>query len=209
MAITLTNLLLLITTLTRIYTFRRPELQEKLMFNPYRIKHKGQWYRFVTSGLIHLGWVHLLFNMFTFYFFGNWVERYWVLIDGKEWGYFYFLLLYVGGIVVADIPTYLRYKNQPYYNSLGASGGVSAVIFATIFYNPAELVCIYAFFCLPGFIWGIIYLVYSYLYDKRGTDSINHAAHFYGALYGFLLAFLIRPAAAIDFWHAITNWNPL
>jgi membrane associated rhomboid family serine protease len=207
MHLSLTTILLLITCVVSIYVFTRPDLQERLMLNPYRVKRKGEWYRFISSGLIHQGWVHLLFNMFTFYFFGRWIERYFVIIHGQELGYFYFLLLYIGGIVVADIPTYLKYKDSPYYNSLGASGGVSAIIFAAIFYNPTEEVCLYAFLCLPGFIWGGIYLAYSYFYDRQGSDSVNHSAHFYGALYGFLLAVLIRPSAIVHFFDAVMHWR--
>lgn len=207
MQLSLTVIIMLITGAVSMYVFTRPDLQEKWMLNPYRISRRGEWYRFITSGLIHAGWVHLLFNLFTFYFFGSWIERYFVIIYGKTLGYLYFLLLYVGGIIVADIPTYLRYKDYSYYNSLGASGGVSAIIFATIFYNPTEEVCLYAFFCLPGFVWGGIYLIYSYFYDKRGSDSINHSAHFYGALFGFLLAFLIRPSAIVHFFEAIMSWS--
>ncbi|MCS7018025.1 MAG: rhomboid family intramembrane serine protease [Cytophagales bacterium] len=205
--LSLVSIIVLVTVAISVYVFTRPDWQERLMLNPYRISRKGEWYRFVTSGLIHQGWVHLLFNMFTFYFFGRWMEHYFVIVYGKTLGYLLFLLLYVGGIIVADIPTYFKYKNTPYYNSLGASGGVSAVIFATIFYNPTEEVCLYAFFCLPGFVWGGIYLAYSYFYDQRGADNINHSAHFYGALYGFLLAFLIRPAAIQHFIDAVMHWS--
>ncbi len=207
MQLSLTTILLLITCVVSIYVFTRPDLQERLMLNPYRVNRKGEWYRFISSGLIHQGWVHLLFNMFTFYFFGRWIERYFVIIHGQELGYFYFLLLYIGGIVVADIPTYLKYKDSPYYNSLGASGGVSAIIFAAIFYNPTEEVCLYTLLCLPGFIWGGIYLAYSYLYDRRGSDSVNHSAHFYGALYGFLLSLLIQPSAIVHFFDAVMDWS--
>ncbi|WP_448518435.1 rhomboid family intramembrane serine protease [Rhodoflexus sp.] len=207
MQLSLTVIIMLITGGISIYVFTRPDLQEKWMLNPYRISRRGEWYRFITSGLIHIGWVHLIFNLFTFYFFGSWIERYFVIVHGQKLGYLYFLLLYIGGIVAADIPTYLRYKDHSYYNSLGASGGVSAIIFATIFYNPTEVVCLYAFFCLPGFIWGGIYLGYSYFYDKRGSDSINHSAHLYGALFGFLLAFLIRPSAIVHFFDAIIHWS--
>lgn len=207
MQLSLTTILLLITGAVSMYVFTRPDLQERLMLNPYRVSRKGEWYRFISSGLIHQGWVHLLFNMFTFYFFGRWIERYFVIVHGQELGYFYFLLLYIGGIIVADIPTYLKYKDSPYYNSLGASGGVSSIIFATIFYNPTEEVCLYAFLCLPGFIWGGIYLAYSYFYDRQGSDSVNHSAHLYGALYGFLLAVLIRPSAIAHFFDAIMQWR--
>lgn len=208
MQLSLTAVLLLITSALSIYVFTRPDLQNRLMLNPYRISRKGEWYRFITSGLIHQGWVHLLFNMVTFYFFGRWIESYFIILFGRISGYLLFLLLYLGGIVVADIPTYFKYKNSPYYNSLGASGGVSAVIFAAIFYNPTEEICLYAFFCLPGFIWGGIYLAYSYFYDRRGSDTVNHAAHFYGAIYGFLLAFLIRPSALQYFIDAVMRWSP-
>jgi membrane associated rhomboid family serine protease len=161
-----------------------------LIFYPPAVTDNRQYYRFITCGFIHADFFHLLFNMYAFYLFGGSVEGWFVLIFGTT-GKLLYLLMYVSALVVCLLPTYSKHKNDTYYRSLGASGAVSAVVFANILVEPLQgigLVFIPGIY-IPGFLFGLIYLgITSYL-DKRGGGNINHSAHMWGALYG--IAFMI------------------
>src|ERR1700704_3551559 len=119
------------TVLISLVAMNKEKLMQNLMMNPYRIKRNREYYRFLTSGFIHINHVHLLFNMFSFYFFGTLIERIFSHLFGAAGG-FYFITLYLLAVIVSDLPTYFKQKDNPQYNSLGASGGVAAVIFAFI-----------------------------------------------------------------------------
>ena len=188
----ITIILILITSAISIYAFQRQDLMEKLLFHPYSVKHRNEWYRFVSSAFVHGSWMHLLFNMFTFYFFGEAVERYVLMrLFGEVLGGVLFVLLFVVGVIIAHISTYLKYKDMPHYRSLGASGGVSSVVFCSIMFYPANDLCLYGLLCIPGFILGPLYLIYSYYQGQRGADNINHEAHLYGAIFGIIFSILV------------------
>jgi membrane associated rhomboid family serine protease len=159
---------------------------------PYRVFHRQEWYRMLTSGFLHAGWLHLGINMFVFWTFGKWVERAFGQLWGESGG-FYFLLLYLGGIVFSDIPTLFKQRNNPQYASLGASGAVSAVLFAFILFNPWSTLYIWGIIPIPGIVAGFLYLVYSARMAKKGMDGVNHDAHFYGAVFGLALPVMIEP----------------
>ncbi len=191
-----------------LYAESNPPFLAKLMMHPYSVQRKGEYYRFVSSGFIHNGWVHLLFNMMTMYFFAPMLEKIFFLGHfGLLQGYIYFFLLYIGGIIVSDIPTFLKHKDHIYYQSLGASGGVAAIIFSMIFYHPTIDIYLYFAIPIPGFILGIVYLIYSYYYSKGSNDNINHSAHLYGALYGMAFSALIRPTAILEFFEQLSQWR--
>lgn len=184
--------------------------QERIMrsfiLNPYAASHKNEYHRFITSGFIHQDHMHLLFNMFSLYFFGIAVERVFGYIFGAQ-GSLYFILLYVLAIVASDIPTFLKHKNNPRYNSLGASGGVSAVIFAFIIFQPLQDICIYFALCLPGFILGTLYIIFSWYQGRKANDNINHDAHLYGALFGLIFCIVLYPSSIPRFFEQIKNWE--
>jgi membrane associated rhomboid family serine protease len=203
----LTDLITGITVLLSIVAFQNEKLLSQCMMNPYQVVRKGQYYRFISSGFIHAGWVHLIFNMISFYSFGQAIELLFRRMHGPVMGPVYYLLLYLGAIVVSEIPTYLRYRNFPQYNSLGASGGVSAIIFAWILYYPLNTINIYFALPVPGFVLGVVYLVFSYQLDKQGGGNINHSAHLYGALFGFVFALVLDPTALLGFFEQISQWN--
>ena len=189
-----------------IIAFQRKEVMGKLIFNPYRVKHHDEWHRFITSGLIHANWPHLLINMFVFYQFGNAVEEYYnSLFPDKGW--YYYLILYTGGIVVSILPTYSKHKDNPDYNALGASGAVSAIVFASILFQPVQSLCLYGILCLPGIVMGVAYLVYSYYMDKKSKDNINHGAHFWGAIFGVAFTLLLKPDIVEYFIEQIKNYK--
>ena len=174
--------------------------------NPYRIQNQKEYYRFITSGLIHANFSHLLWNMFSLYFFGNVVEQYFAFIFGSAWPYF-FIALYVLAIIVSDLPTYFKNRNNPGYNSLGASGGVAAIIFASVLFQPLEKICFYFVFCFSGFILAVAYVIYSYYSGRRSNDNINHDAHLYGALFGILFCAVLYPASIPHFIEQVSQWK--
>jgi membrane associated rhomboid family serine protease len=117
--------------------------------------------------------------------------------------------LYIGGIIVSDIPTYLRHRDDPNYRSLGASGGVASVIFSAILFAPTNKIGIFPLppsLGIPGFIFGFLYLAYSYYMGRRRGDNINHDAHFYGALYGLVVTLILVPKAGPFFWDQIKGF---
>jgi membrane associated rhomboid family serine protease len=175
--------------------------------NPYMITKRSQYYRLVTSGFLHKDHIHLLFNMFSFYFFGEAMEQIFQYIFGSVMGSIYFIALYVSAIIVSDLPTLFKHKDHYAYNSLGASGGVSAVVFAFIIFLPLEDICLYAVLCFPGFILGIAYVAYSYYQGKRANDNINHDAHLYGALFGLIFCIVVYPEVIGNFIDQIVNWR--
>jgi membrane associated rhomboid family serine protease len=162
-----------------------------LIFYPPSVTYDKQWYRFFTCGFIHADWGHLIFNMYAFYMFGGMVEEYFQYLFAEK-GKVLYLLMYVTALAVCLLPTYSRHKEDSYYRSLGASGAVSAVIFAYILLDPLNKIGIIFLppqLGLPGFIFGLLYLIISSWLDKRGGGNINHSAHIWGALYG--ISFLI------------------
>lgn len=186
MQLSITLIIIIITVLVSIGGFSRPKIIEDLIFYPPAVSQRGQWYRFFTCGLIHADFGHLLFNMLSLYFFGPEVERAFLEIFG-EMGKWLYLFLYVSALLFSLLPTYLKNKNNAQYRSLGASGAVSAVIFAGLMLAPGTEV--YIFFIpipIPGFIFAPLYVLISVLLDRRGGDNINHSAHIWGGLYGLL-----------------------
>jgi len=202
----ITYILIGITTLVSLYAFKSPRLLSSLIMNPYYTARNQQYYRFITSGFIHKDHTHLLWNMFSFYFFGTAIEREFHALFGAS-GALYFIALYILAIVVSDIPTYFKHRNNPQYNSLGASGGVSAVIFAYIIFEPLSHICIYIALCMPGFILGALYIIFSWYQGRKANDNINHDAHLYGALFGFVFCVIIAPSSILNFVEQLKNWR--
>ncbi len=167
-------------------------LMEKLIFHPYTVHQQNEWYRFFTSGLIHADFMHLAFNMLSFYMFGDYVEQYFAMIFGTA-GSTYYIILYITSLLICLVPTYLNHYKQYNYQSLGASGAVSAIVFVGIFLQPTMQI---GFFIIPpiipGFIFGPIYLGLTAYLSKKGQGGINHSAHLWGSIYGVL--FLIVTA---------------
>jgi len=201
----ITIILIGITVAFSFYAFNRHMLLAQLMLNPYLIKTQGQYYRFITSGFIHKDHSHLLWNMFSFYFFGTAVEQYFDALFGEA-GIYYYITLYLTAIVVSDIPTYFKKKNNPDYNALGASGGIGAVIFAFILLQPLQSICLYFALCMPGFVFGAGYMAYTYYQGRKANDNISHDAHLYGAVYGLLFCIAVFPSSLMEFYEQVSFW---
>ncbi|MBN7818165.1 rhomboid family intramembrane serine protease [Algoriphagus pacificus] len=208
MTLSITTVLIGITAILSILGFNKPDFLNRWMFIPYLIKNRGQWDRFITSGFIHKDYVHLLFNMFTFYFFGGFVEQFLAYKFGTLIGGVIFVIFYLLGIVLSDIPTYLKNQDNSYYRALGASGGTSATVFASIIIMPLSDICLFGILCLPGFILGVLFLIYSYVKGKNGDDAINHDAHLYGAIFGIIFILVISPDSAVTFFDQIKSYKP-
>lgn len=186
--------------------FSNPEFTNKFLFWPYRQARENQQYRFITSGFLHADWMHLIFNMFTFYFFGRLIEGF---FEGAGLGgKISYLLLYFIGLIVASIPSYLKHKDNYGFRALGASGAVSAVVFASVLFNPWGKLYLY-FIPMPAIVFAILYIWYCVYMSKRGGDNINHDAHLWGSLFG--LAFTIALVAALQpqlfegIWYQLTH----
>ncbi|PID45599.1 MAG: rhomboid family intramembrane serine protease [Proteobacteria bacterium] len=184
-AFTLTNIIVVVTCLISFAFMNNDRMKSAMIFHPVTIRQKGQWYRFLTSGFIHADVLHLAINMFVLWSFGTAIERFYYPSFLGQLSSVMYLLLYFGGIVVASIPSYLRHRNDSSYAALGASGGVSAVVFAVIVFEPWQNLYLYGVIAIPQIIAGIAYIAYSWYKDKHATDNIGHMAHLTGAIWGF------------------------
>src|ERR1035437_4004373 len=192
--ISITWIIIGITVAVSFIGFSKQEVVDKLIFYPPAVADNTEYYRFISCGFIHADLPHLIFNMYALYLFGEGMQK-----EGVEFlfgdifgnnGKMLYLVMYVLALAVCLIPTFNKHKANYYYRSLGASGAVSAVVFAYILLDPMRgvgLIFIPVF--IPGFLFGIIYLVVSYFLGKKGKGHINHSAHIWGALFG--IVFLI------------------
>lgn len=186
----ITLLIIAITSITSVMAFRDVDLFNKIIFYPPAVT-RGQWYRLLTYGLLHADWTHLLFNMFTLYIFGRSVEVIFKSALGPEIGALSYILLYVLALLVSILPTYNRHKENSYYRSLGASGAVSAIVFAYIILRPMSFMGIlFIPIMLPAFIFGIIFIAISMKLDKTQAGGINHSAHITGGIFGIIITII-------------------
>ncbi|MBE9602988.1 rhomboid family intramembrane serine protease [Pedobacter sp. MC2016-24] len=186
------SIIFVFTLITSIYAFNDPTLYGKFMLHPYSVSRRQKLYTLITSGLIHADWMHLIFNMMTFYFFAFQLEA---MIGSWRFGMVYFL-----GLILSDIPSVIKHKNDMWYNSLGASGAISAVLFSFILFQPFSSMII---FPIPVPIWAVVfgplYLIYCAYASKQARDNVNHDAHLFGALTGLIVTVIIVPNAIPHF----------
>jgi membrane associated rhomboid family serine protease len=180
------------TVLVSYLAFQNYSLVEKLQFNAAKIIQGKEYYRLVSHAFIHANWTHLFVNMFVLFFFGRNIEAYFNFYFGSK-DTAYFLLLYFGGILASNIWSLIKHKNNYYYNSVGASGAVSAVLFASIFFNPWEKLYLFAVIPIPGILFALAYLFYSYQKGKKENDNVAHDAHILGSVFGFIFPILLKP----------------
>jgi len=182
-----------LTILLSIYGFKRQVFLHKMLFSPYQVYHQRKWSRLVTSGFVHNDFFHLLFNMFTFYFFAFNLE---IAIGSQN-----FTIIYFGSLVLSHLLTLFKNKNNYNYRSLGASGAISGVIFGSILIFPTSKMIIMPIpIPLPSVIFGILYLIWCRFANSRANDNINHDAHFSGAVAGIILMLLLEFKEVIFIW---------
>lgn len=199
-----TLILVIVTSLLTLYAWNNQQIQAKWIFNPYTVNRNREYHRFLTSGFIHGSWLHLIFNMFVLYMFGKNIEYVFQYIFG-DLGLVLYVFMYLAAIVVSEIPTYLKNKDNPGYNSLGASGGTAAILFSYILFDPTQSLCLYGLLCFPGVVWGALYIVYSVYMGKKQMDNINHDAHLWGGLFGIGFTILVYPNVVITFFQQLTE----
>jgi len=179
----ITFILIAINVIVSLIGFSNADVIDKTIMWPYGIKREKQYYRFITSGFIHADFIHLLFNMFSFYYFGSAIEFYFAQYGLG--GNISYLLLYFLALIIADIPSYLKHQDDYNYRALGASGAVSAVIFACILFQPWGTILIY-FIPMPFVVFAFVYLGYCIYMSKKNLGHVNHDAHLWGSLFGLI-----------------------
>ncbi len=192
-ALSLTLIIVSITVAISLLLMHNRNGKEALIFHPVTIRENGQWYRFLTSGFIHADMMHLGINMFVLWSFGTAIEQHYYPAVFGDNVTFKFLGLYLGGIVVSSIPSYLRHKDDSSYAALGASGGVASVVFAAIIFAPWQNLYLYGAVPIPQILAGVGYIVYSWYKDKNAQDNIGHMAHLTGAIWGFVFTAALEP----------------
>jgi membrane associated rhomboid family serine protease len=198
--LSMTLVIIIITTIVSVSAFSNEKLRNDLLFWPPAVNKQYQYYRFITSGLVHANWAHLLFNMLTLYSFGEVMELFFMLKINKMG----FLLFYIGGLIASEIPTYIKHIHDYNYRSLGASGGVTAVLFSFILLAPWQT--LYVFFLpLPAIVFAVLYLSYTAYMSNKGGDHINHSAHLWGAIYGVGVTIILAPESLPHFIQQITH----
>lgn len=194
----LTFLLIAITVGVSWYAFQHPRLAERLLLWPPAVK-RGQYDRLLTHGLVHADLQHLLFNMITLFFFGRLVEQ----VIGALAGPVVFLAFYFSAVVVAILPSWLRHRDDSRYRSLGASGAVSALLFAAILLDPWMM--IFVPIPVPAILYGVGYVAWSWWADRNSMDGVNHNAHLSGAIYGVLFMLMMDRRVGMHFLEALTS----
>jgi len=192
----ITLIIVIVTSLISVLAFRQKELFYRLDLSPARIVHKRQYYRIFTHAFLHADYFHLGINMLVLYSFGRYVEKIFADMEAQGLifsGPFFYILLYAGSIALSSVSTVTRHRDDEGYSAVGASGAVSAVVFSYIFFAPLEKIYFYMVLPIPGILFGILYLGYSSYMGKRSSDNINHSAHFWGAVVGFVFPLLLEP----------------
>ena len=191
---TITLLLIIITVIISLLAWQQPRLLDTLIYQGPAVS-RGQWWRLLSHGFIHADGAHLLFNMITLYFFGRLIEQ--VLV--ARIGAIGFVLFYLAGIVMAILPSHFRHRGDAGYRSLGASGAVSAVLFAFILLQPWAMLLV-MFVPLPAIVFAVLNVAYSVWADRRGRGNVNHSAHLWGAAWGVGVLLALEPRLLAQFW---------
>lgn len=219
MDVNILTIILIVTVIISLVAMNNRQLLDRMMFIPYDVKNNGRFSRFVTHIFIHADIAHLAFNMISLFFLGDLlltlpagmatqsgipVAPGLMATYGNSMGTAHFAILYfVGGLIATTIP-YLRHYDNPGYRVLGASGAVSAVVFATILWNPSvPLSLLFIPIPIPAWLFGIVYLLVEYFMDRRGGSGVAHDAHIGGAIFGILYVLIINIDKGKEFFQAI------
>jgi membrane associated rhomboid family serine protease len=184
-----------ITGLVSTLAFGNPKFLEGMLFWPPAIRQKGEYQRLLTYGLVHANFVHLLLNMVTLFSFGTFVER----LFAAKMGDYGFAFFYTLGLVASILPTWWRHRQDPDYRSLGASGAVMGVLFASILLDPWMLIYVFGAVPIPAIAYGVLFVGYEVWAERRGGDGVNHSAHLWGAAYGVVFTLAMDPGLAARF----------
>ncbi len=191
-----TLVLLVLTSLVTIVAFRNPGLYRFLALEPYRMVRNREYHGLATSGFLHANYVHLILNMYVLVIFGVHIER----VLGSQW----FLVLYVVALLVGSLYPLLKYRNEPSYIAIGASGAVSGVVFSFCLFWPLEMLYLFGVLPLPAILFALLYVGYSIFAMKRIEDNIGHEAHLAGAVGGLVTTMLVEPQSISIFLESIS-----
>jgi len=202
-----TYTILALTVLISYQGFSNHDLINRYSFNPYKVKHERQFYRIISHAFFHADNAHLLFNMMSLYFVGRFLEAVLVQEYGVTDGELHFLAIYLGGAVVGTIFSYLKNNQNPNYQSIGASGAVSATIFAFILWLPDIEFLLFFIIPMKAFIFGFLFLAIEFVAMKRSKSRIAHDVHIISAIYGACYVLLINFDKGIEFFNLILRVN--
>jgi len=204
MELSITLIIIIVTTLVSLSGFSSEKVMNDLIFYPPAVSQQKQWWRFFTCGFIHADFGHLIFNMLALYLFGHGSKietPAGIIHTGLEYkfseifgagGKLLYLAMYLLALLASLIPTYAKNKNNYNYRSLGASGAVSAVVFAKILFDPITGIGLFFIpIYIAGFLFAILYLIISGMLEKKGGTNINHSAHIFGGIFGLLFTIII------------------
>ncbi|WP_181163826.1 rhomboid family intramembrane serine protease [Pontibacter mangrovi] len=188
-----TATILIITIAVSIAAFYNKKLKALFVLHPYSVNRGKRWHTLVTSSLVHSNWLHLLFNAFAVFIFSVKLEKDFVALS--EWGHMQLLMLYFLSIFVSSGGTVVRYREDFWFNSLGASGGVLALICGFASLHPLDSMLIVPIIgSLPN-IYYVIFILVGCVYatKKRPMEKIDHYGHLCGAIAGTILIFIFYP----------------
>ncbi len=208
MTMSITLLIVIVTCIVSISCFNNRQLFDQLKHYPIAEHRNGEYYRMLSSGFLHGSWWHLGINMFVLHEFGRTVETIFTREYGNAIGRVLFLVAYIGMIVIGDLPSFSKHKDNSSYASIGASGAVSGILFMYIMYYPWRNLYLYFAIPIPAIIFGVLYLVYSSWSSKNQRDMIDHDAHFYGALAGVMFMLVFVPSSISVFLDKIVSGLP-
>lgn len=197
--------IIILTSIISVFALSNSTIMSKLQFNAYQIVQRKEWYRIFSHALIHGSWMHLIINMIVLYSFGGFVIEVFGIVFKTVPPSLLFLFFYIAATAIASLSSIKKHKNDIYYNAVGASGAVSAVVFTAIFFEPYQKILFFGIVPIPGIIFGILYLGYSYYMAKRGGDNIGHDAHFYGAIFGLIFPVIMKPELILYFVNKLLN----
>ena len=197
--------IIVVTLIISVYAWQDRRLFQKLLLSPYILVRNKEYHRLLTHGFLHGNWLHLIVNMLVFWSFGRVLLFYFNIIWSN--GNLVFLLFYLSAIMLSSLYSVVKHKDNYEYNAVGASGATSAIVFAYIFFEPWNFVYFFGVLPIPGIIFGIFYLIYSYKMAQKQIDNIGHDAHFWGAVYGFCFPIIFKPQLIQHFIHSLLSFN--
>ncbi len=198
----ITNLFCIAIFASSYFAFQKPALTSRYLHHPYREMHLKQWERLLTSGFLHGSWNHLLINLFVLWQFGQFVENYFLVRFGETMGSFSYIFFLLSAIVVSNIGTLIKHRDNPGFRSLGASGVTSSMVLVYVLFNPWQM---FIFPPVPAIVFAILYLGYSTWAAERNRDHIDHYGHLWGSLYGIVFIAITDPAVFRYFLDSLSD----